>query len=84
MKMGPVFSFIFGFVYVIIMFMTTDNYIQDEILKKMSPEQKLQAAARMYNFAKKLKTAFLAQQHPDWTEEQVENEVRKIFANATT
>ena len=60
------------------------NSIQDEILRKMSPEKKLQAAARMYNFAKQLKIAFLTQQHPDWTEEQVENEVRKIFANATT
>lgn len=66
------------------MSMTTDNSIQDEILRKMSPEKKLQAAARMYNFAKELKTAYLAQQHPDWTEEQVETEVREIFANATT
>jgi hypothetical protein len=66
------------------MFMNTDNSIQDEILRKMSPEKKLPAAARMYNFAKELKTAYLAQQHPDWTEEQVETEVREIFANATT
>lgn len=76
--------FIFGFEYVIITPMTNDNSIQDEILRKLSPEKKLQAAARMYNFAKKLKTAFLAQQHPDWTEEQVEKEVREIFANGST
>ena len=64
--------------------MNDANSIQDEILRKMSPEKKLQMAGGMYDLAKKLKNAYLAQQHPDWTEEQVDKAVREIFANGST
>ena len=58
--------------------------IQKEIFKKMTPEQKLKAAMRLYWSARRLKAAWLRRQNPDWTEEQVQKEVTEIFKNART
>jgi len=53
-----------------------------EILKKMSPQQKLEASMNLYHSARKLKAAWLRQLHSDWSEEKVQQEVREIFVNA--
>lgn len=53
--------------------------IQKRIFKKMTPEQKLKAAMRLYWSARRLKAAWLRQQNPDWTEEQVQKQVTEIF-----
>ena len=55
-----------------------------EILRKMTPEQKLNTAAQMYWGARELKAAALRHFHPEWSEEQVQQEVRYIFLTART
>ena len=56
--------------------------IQHEILRRMSPEQKLAAAMNLNYSARKLKAAWIRHLHPDWSEEQVAEAVREAFANA--
>ena len=48
----------------------------------MTPEQKLEASFNLYWTARELKAAGLRMLHPDWTEEQVQEEVRRIFFHA--
>ena len=63
--------------------MMTDPYYTDEadplqiaIYSKMTPQQRLRVAAKLYWSARKLKAAGLRMQHPDWTDEQVQRAVR--------
>ena len=42
--------------------------VQDEIFKKMSAQQKLEAAMSLYYSAKELKSAWLRQMHTEWSE----------------
>lgn len=58
--------------------------VQIEIFKKMTPDQKLKLSMSLYWSARRLKASWLRQQHPDWSEEQVENKVTEIFRNART
>lgn len=60
----------------------TPEYIAT--LQRLSGEQKLKTAGALYWAARKLKAAGLRQQHPEWTEEQVQEKVKKIFMHATT
>ena len=53
-------------------------------LRRMTGAQKLRAAAGLYWTARKIKAARLRQQHPDWTEEQVQQKVKEIFMYAVT
>jgi hypothetical protein len=53
-------------------------------LRAMSGEQRLRVAEMLFWSARKMKTAGVKAQHPDWTEEQVKEEVRRIFLNART
>ncbi len=55
--------------------------IQKEIFRKMTGEQKLKLSMRLYWSARRLKAAGLRRQHPDWTEEQVQQGVTEIFKN---
>jgi hypothetical protein len=55
---------------------------QIEILRKMTPEQRWHAAHRLYWTVRRHKTAFLRCQHPDWPEDKLKDEVRRIFLNA--
>jgi hypothetical protein len=57
---------------------------QIEIFRRMTPEQRWQAAHRLYWTMRRHKTAFLRSQHPDWSEEQVTDTVREIFSHART
>ena len=50
----------------------------------MSPSRKLEIGAEIYWFARRLKAAGLRKLHPDWTEEQIAAEVRRIFMYART
>jgi len=54
------------------------------IFRKMTPERRLRLAEQLYWSARNLKTAWLHSQHADWTEEQILEEVRRIFTNART
>jgi hypothetical protein len=62
----------------------TQEEVQDEILKKMTPEEKLAAAMNLYYSARKLKSAWLRHMHKDWSDEQIEAAVREAFVNART
>ena len=57
---------------------------QIEILRAMSGERRLQLAEQLYWSARKLKTAAVRAQHPDWTEAQVKAEVARIFLHGRT
>lgn len=52
------------------------------ILRAMTPAQKLKAMERLYWTARSLKAAWLRSQHPDWSEEEVQQKVREIFMKA--
>jgi hypothetical protein len=53
-----------------------------EILRRMTPEQKVEASFKLYWTARELKASGLRMLHPDWTEQQVQDEVRRIFFHA--
>lgn len=58
--------------------------VQIEMLRRMTPGQRWDAAHRLYWTMRQHKMAFLQSQHPDWTEQQVASEVRRIFSHART
>jgi hypothetical protein len=55
---------------------------QIEVFRRMTPEQRWRAAHRLYWTARRHKAAFLRSQHPDWPDQRVEGEVRRIFSRA--
>jgi hypothetical protein len=55
-----------------------------ELLKQLTPEQKLTTAARLYWTARDWKAAALRSFHPDWSEEKIQQEVRHAFITART
>jgi hypothetical protein len=57
---------------------------QIAIFRAMTGERRLQLAEQLYWTARKLKLAGLRAQHPDWTDEQLNAEVRRIFLHART
>ncbi len=48
-------------------------------LRRMTGAQKLRTAFQLYWGARKIKAARLRQQHPEWSEEQVQQRVKEIF-----
>ena len=57
---------------------------QIAIFRAMTGERRLQLAEQLNWTARKLKLAGLRAQHPDWTDEQLNAEVRRIFLHART
>jgi len=57
---------------------------QIEVFRRMTPEQRWQAAHRLYWTMRRHKAAFLRSLHPDWPEQKVDDEVRRIFSHART
>ena len=57
---------------------------QIEALRRMTPEQRWQSAHKLYWTMRRHKAAFLRSEHPEWPEERIEQEVRRIFLNART
>jgi len=57
---------------------------QIEVLRRMTPEQRWRSAHRLYWTMRRHKAAFLHSQHPEWPEQKVEDEVRRIFSHART
>jgi hypothetical protein len=53
-------------------------------LRRLSGAQKLRSAFALYWEARKLKAARLRIQHPEWTEEEVQQRVKEIFMHAVT
>ena len=58
--------------------------LQKKIYQSMTPEQKLKLGLRLYYSAKQLKAAALHHDHPEWTEEEIQKELREIFLYART
>jgi len=52
---------------------------QLERYRHMTPSEKLSAMTALYWSARRLKAAFIRQQHPEWSEEQVQHEVKRQF-----
>jgi hypothetical protein len=57
---------------------------QFAIYRRMTPDQRWQAAHQLYWTCRRHKAAFIRCQHPDWSGQRVEDEVRRIFQNART
>lgn len=53
--------------------------IQRKRIRQMTPFERLEASASLYQLAWEIKKAGLRAAHPDWTEEQVEARTRRIF-----
>ena len=65
--------------------MTPDLHpAQVEAYRRMTPAEKMRQASRLYWQARKIKKAGLRLQHPEWTEEQIEEATRRIFLHAST
>lgn len=67
--------------------MLGDEQISSEqlaFLRQMTPEERWRTARRLYWTMRRHKAAFIHSQHPDWTDERVADEVKRIFLNART
>jgi hypothetical protein len=53
--------------------------IRSEIYRNMSATQKIRILEDMYWTARQMKTNRLKQQHPDWTDQEIDKKVREIF-----
>jgi len=62
----------------------SQNQLQQEIYLKMTPAQKWQQVFKLRETAWLLKRAGIKAQHPDWSLEKIEAEVKKIFLYAVT
>lgn len=57
---------------------------QIRAFRRMSPEDKIRLAGQHYLMARAWKAAGIRLQHPDWNEEQIQAEVRRVFLYAAT
>jgi len=58
--------------------------IQLKIFQNMSAQRKWELSIELNYNARALKAAALRKDHPEWNEEKVNEEVKKIFINAST
>ncbi|HEY3077146.1 MAG TPA: hypothetical protein VGJ74_18405 [Burkholderiales bacterium] len=58
--------------------------VQLEAFRRMTPEQKLQRVAELYEAGVQLKAAGLRLAHPDWPQERLEFEARRSLLYAGT
>ena len=54
-----------------------------KIYQNMTPAQKVSLIERYYRDAKSLKRAAIKSLHPDWTDDKVEQTIKKIFLYGT-
>lgn len=54
------------------------------VLRGMTPAQKWDVAVRQYWAARRLKAAFLRSEHPEWSDAEVDEAVRRTFLHART
>ncbi len=52
-------------------------------IRRMTPAEKWQVIQNLYWFARDMKSAGVRSQHPEWSEEQVQTEVKRIFLHAS-
>jgi hypothetical protein len=58
--------------------------VQIEAFKRMTPAQKLQRVADLYEAGIRLRMEGLRMQHPEWTEAQLSFEARRSLRHAGT
>ena len=58
--------------------------VQAEGFRRMSPAQKLQMVADLYDAGIRLRVAGLRLAHPDWPEDRLEREARRALLYAGT
>lgn len=52
---------------------------QEDLIRRMTPGQRLQIAQELYDTAWQIKEAGLRRQHPDWSDEAIRAKCRRIF-----
>ena len=57
---------------------------QRKAYQAMTPAQKLRVDLDLYHSARQIKAAALKNQHPEWSLEKINQEVREIFLYART
>jgi hypothetical protein len=55
---------------------------QARLIQAMTPAQKLRASEALYAEAWGLKAAWIRSQHPELSETEIQNQVRRIFRDA--
>ena len=55
---------------------------QIDIIRKMSPAQRLREAFRLYAFARELKYAGLRRKYPELTQDKLDAKLREAFLHA--
>lgn len=58
--------------------------VQLEAFRRMTPEEKLQRVAELYEAGVQLKIAGLRMAHPEWPAERLEREARRSLLHAGT
>lgn len=58
--------------------------VQLEAFKRMTPAEKIQRVAELYESGIRLRMEGLRMQHPDWSEEQLSFEARRSLRHAGT
>jgi len=58
--------------------------VQLEALKRMTPAEKIQRVAELYEAGIRLRMAGLRMTHPDWPDERLELEARRSLRHAGT
>ncbi len=53
--------------------------LQSELIRKMTPGQRLSTALALYKTAWEIKKSGLRSLHPDWTEDAIEARTRRVF-----
>ena len=54
------------------------------VLRRWTPEQRYRASRELYWALRRHKQAFIRSLHPDWSDVEVDGEVRRIFRDART
>jgi len=53
--------------------------LQKELIRKMTPGQRLSTALALYQTAWEIKKSGLRSLHPDWTEDALQARTRRVF-----
>lgn len=61
----------------------TARTVQTRIYRTMDPARKLRAVFETFEFALQLARSGTRMRHPDWTDEQVEVEARRLVTGTT-
>ena len=57
---------------------------QIAVYRAMSPQERLRQAEALYWTARRLREAYERSLHPEWSEQQVREHVRRVFLRAAT